>query len=97
MTRGIGGVVSLEGMATELMVCGLAAIVEADFGHRPSAATQYLRESARYLGLLGLGDPERLNLIGWRWEVANVVPELADQDRQELNVQVAELVPGWFS
>ena len=76
------------------LLCGLAALVRADFGY--PASEPYLRESAGQLALLGIGYPERLNLIASRW-VAPAVPASADLDRLCISEQISELVPGWFS
>ncbi len=75
----------------------LAALLRADFGHPASEAAPYLHESAGQLALLGIGDPERLNLIALRWAAASAVPASADLDRLCVNEQISELVPGWFS
>ncbi len=88
---------ALETAATELLLRGLAAQVRADFGYPPSEAAPCLRESAQCLGLLGVGDPERLNLLSWKWAAADAVPPSAELDRQRVNEQIAELVPSWFS
>jgi len=73
-------------------------MVRADFGYPPSEAALHLRKSARYLGLGHAGDPEVINLISWKWAAATeAVPESAEQDRHQVNAQIAELVPGWFS
>lgn len=88
---------SAESLAARLMLQELAAMVRADFGYPPSEAAPCLRESARCLGLIGLGDPERLNLLGWMWETAIEVPRSAELDRQQINQQIAELIPGWLS
>jgi len=79
------------------LLCGLAALVRADFGYPASEAVPYLRESAGQLALLGIGDHERLNLIASRWAVAPAVPASAALDRLCVNEQLSELVPGWFS
>ncbi len=76
---------------------GLAALLRADFGYPASEAAPYLRESASQLGLLGIGDPERLNLIASRWATAPAIPASADLDRLCVSEQISELVPGWFS
>ena len=83
--------------ATGWLLRSLAALVRADFGFPASQAVPYLRESANQLALLGMGDPERLNLIASRWGAAGAVPLSADLDRQCVNEQISELVPGWFS
>ncbi len=83
--------------SAELLLLGLAAIVRADFGYPPCEAAQYLRESASHLGVLGVGDPELLNLLGSKWEAADVIPSSATLDRQRVNEQIAELLRGWFS
>jgi hypothetical protein len=75
----------------------LAAMVRVDFDYPPSEAAGCLRESARYLGLRRASDPERLNLLSWKWATAETVPKSAELDRQEVNAQIAELTPAWFS
>jgi hypothetical protein len=75
----------------------LAAQLRADSGYPASEAVPYLRESAGQLALLGIGDPERLNLIGSRCAVAPAVPASADLDSLCVNQQISELEPGWFS
>ena len=83
--------------AVRLLMLGLAAMVRADFGSRPSEAAPFLRGSATHLGVLGKGDPERINLVGHNWAVADVAPETAEGDRYLVSEQIAELVPAWFS
>ncbi len=98
----LGGQGSADGnawktVAIRLLLLGLAAMVRADFGYPPSEAALHLRKSARYLGLGHAGDPEVINLISWKWAATEAVPESAEQDRHQVNAQIAELVPGWFS
>lgn len=83
-----------ESATVGLLLSGLAAMVRAD---PPSEAARYLRESSWYLGQLGIGDPELLTLVGCRWGAAETVPDSAEQNRQQVNVQIAEIVPGWFN
>ncbi len=86
-----------HGAAIGWLLRGLAALLRADFGYSTSEAVPYLRESAGQLALLGIGDPERLNLIASRWAASPAVPISADVDKLCVNEQIAELVPGWFS
>lgn len=88
---------SFQAVAVDRMLGGLAAMLRADFGYRPSEAARGLRESARYLGAIGAGDAERLFLLAWKWESAGTPPPTAERDRAEVNAQVADLCPGWLS
>jgi hypothetical protein len=86
-----------EAAAIGWLLRSLAALLRADFGYPASEAVPYLWESAGQLALLGIGDPERLNLIASRWAAAPAIPASADLDRLCVNEQISELVPGWFS
>ena len=83
--------------AVDLLMCGLASMIRADFACPPSEAARCLCESAICLGELGTGDPEQLNLLAFNWAATPAIPQSTEHDRQRVNEQIAELVPGWFS
>lgn len=83
--------------ASTLLMRALFAMLRSEFGYPSSEAAPFLSDSARHLSMLGVGDPERLSLLGSKWEDALVVPGSAVLDRQLVNEQIAELLPGWLS
>jgi hypothetical protein len=53
-----------DAVAIGWLLRGLPALLRADFGYPASEAVPYLRESTGQLALLGISDPEQLN-VGW--------------------------------
>lgn len=96
MTLKAGGLGAFENSAIHMLLRGLAAMLRADWGYPASPAAWPLRRSAFILGQLGTGDAERLELLAWRWEPAQVPPSSAEFDRQFVDEQIAALLPGWL-
>lgn len=85
-----------ESSPTHMLLCGLAAMLRADWGYPASEAAWPLRRSAFFLGQLGIGDAERLALLAWKWDIAPALPKSAELDREFVSEQIANLLPGWF-